>query len=103
MESITLAIKTCEETGTLIASWTDPNGLGGLTTQAHHMRELEANILAAIEVHFDPEEQPKRIFLHFEQDHSLPPHETACGSTRFSGLSCRAYLHDPVREVLNRR
>ena len=68
MESITIAVTTCEETGTLVASWTDPNGLGGLTTQANHLRELEANILEAIKVHFDPEEQPKRAFLHFEQD-----------------------------------
>ncbi len=68
MESITIAIINCAETGTLIASWSDSSGLGGLTTQAVHLRELEANILEAIEVHFDPEEQPKRVFLHFEQD-----------------------------------
>ncbi len=68
MESITIAVKNCKETGILIASWNDPNGLGGLTTQAHHLPGLEANILEAIEVHFDPEEQPKRIFLPFEQD-----------------------------------
>jgi hypothetical protein len=67
VESITICIRTCDDTGALIASWADPNGQGGLTTEANHLRELGANILEAIEVHFDPHEQPKRIFLHFEQ------------------------------------
>jgi predicted RNase H-like HicB family nuclease len=52
----------------LIASWDDPAGRGGLTTQAETLGGLEANLREAIEVHFDAEEMPGRVRLHFADD-----------------------------------
>jgi predicted RNase H-like HicB family nuclease len=40
----------------LVASWDDPSGLGGLTTQAESLGELEANLREAVEVHFEPQD-----------------------------------------------
>ena len=68
MEDITITVSCCEETGVLVASWNDPRGLGGLTTQSDRLSDLEANIREAVEVHFDPSELPSRIRLHFEND-----------------------------------
>jgi hypothetical protein len=71
VEEITLSIATCAETGMLVASWNDPRGLGGLTTQAEKLSDLEANIREAIAVHFEPEELPKQVRLHFVDDPAL--------------------------------
>lgn len=68
MEEIVLIISRCTETGALVASWDDPGGFGGLTTQAEKLSELEDNIREAIAIHFDPEELPKRVRLHFVDD-----------------------------------
>jgi len=68
VEEIVLNISRCAETGALVASWDDPSGFGGLTTQAYKLSELEENILDAIAVHFDPEELPSRVRLHFVDD-----------------------------------
>jgi predicted RNase H-like HicB family nuclease len=58
----------CNETGTLVASWDDPCGFGGLTTQAETLAELERNIRDAIAVHFEPDDVPKPMRLHFVDD-----------------------------------
>ena len=68
VEEITISIGTCRDTGMLIASWDDPTGLGGLTTQADNLTDLEANLREAVAVHFDPEELPKLVRLHFIDD-----------------------------------
>ena len=68
VEEITISISSCAETGTLIASWDDPRGFGGLTTQAEKLSDLEENIREAIAVHFEPDELPGRVRLHFESD-----------------------------------
>jgi predicted RNase H-like HicB family nuclease len=68
VEQITISVVTCAETGALVASWDDPQGSGGLTTQAETLSELESNIREAISVHFEPDEIPKRIRLHFVDD-----------------------------------
>lgn len=52
----------------LVARWDDPEGRGGLTTQAERLSDLDANIREAVEVHFDSSELPSRIRLHFEND-----------------------------------
>ncbi len=52
----------------LVAHWDDPQGRGGLTTQAERLSDLETNIRDAVEVHFEPSELPSRIRLHFEND-----------------------------------
>jgi hypothetical protein len=48
-----------------VASWDDPEGSGGLTTQAETLGALENNIREAISVHFEPEDIPKQIRIHF--------------------------------------
>ena len=68
MKAITIRVSACEETGTLVASWVDPSGSGGLTTQAGKLGELERNIRDAIAVHFDPEDLPHPVRLHFSVD-----------------------------------
>ncbi len=68
VEGITVTISTCGETGTLVASWDDPRGFGGLTTQAEKLSELERNIREAIAVHFEPDDIPKQVRLHFVDD-----------------------------------
>ena len=65
MEQITIRVATCPETGALVASWDDLEGTGGLTTQAETLSELENNIREAISVHFEPDEIPSHIPLHF--------------------------------------
>jgi predicted RNase H-like HicB family nuclease len=63
-----MTISRCTETGTLVASWDDPQGLGGLTTQAEKLSDLETNIREAIAVHFEPNELPRQVRLHFVDD-----------------------------------
>lgn len=67
MDDITITVSCCEDTGVLVARWDDPQGRGGLTTQAERVGDLEANIREAVELHFDAE-LPSRIRLHFEND-----------------------------------
>lgn len=68
MEEITISIERCPDSGTLVASWDDPAGLGGLTTQGDTLTDLEANIRDAVAVHFEPDELPKQVRLHFIDD-----------------------------------
>lgn len=68
MEQITISIATCSESGALVASWDDTEGSGGFTTQAETLSELENNIREAILVHFEPEDVPKQVRLHFVDD-----------------------------------
>ena len=63
-----MIISRCADSGTLVASWDDPRGLGGLTTQAERLSDLESNIREAIAVHFEPEELPRKVRLHFVDD-----------------------------------
>ena len=62
MDEITISVSTCEETGVLVASWDDPGGSGGLTTQAIQLGDLERNIGEAVAVHFEPGELPKHYW-----------------------------------------
>ncbi len=68
VEEITIRVTACPEDGTLVASWDDPSGFGGLTTQAEKLGDLENNIREAIAVHFEPEHLPKQARLHFVDD-----------------------------------
>lgn len=67
VDQITINVETCAESGTLVASWDDPRG-GGLTTQAENLSELEKNIREAVGAHFDSDEVPSRVRLHFVND-----------------------------------
>ena len=54
MTEITLTVTLCDEYGFLVASWNEPDGTGGITTQARDLQELENNVREAVAVHFDP-------------------------------------------------
>jgi len=68
MEEITLQVQRDEDSGWLIASWDAPDGSGGITTQGKDLRDLQEQIIEAVAVHFDEEEVPHRIRLHFTSD-----------------------------------
>ena len=68
MDEIVIVVETCQETGQLIASWDDPSGNGGLTTQARDLKELQTQVDEAVHCHFDDRELPKTIRFHFVTD-----------------------------------
>lgn len=68
MEEITFQVQRDEESGCLVASWDDPSGLGGITTQGADLRDLQQQITEAVSVHFDRGESPRRIRVHFVSD-----------------------------------
>ena len=53
MEEITFQVQRDEQSGWLVASWDDPNGAGGITTQGEDLRDLQQQITDAVAVHFD--------------------------------------------------
>ncbi len=67
MEEITFQVERDEESGWLVASWDAPGG-GGITTQGKDLGELQEQINDAVACHFDGEEAPRRIRLHFISD-----------------------------------
>ena len=73
MEEITFQVSRCEESGYLVASWDDPSGVGGITTQAKDLRELQEQVFDATHCHFEPGATPRRIRLHFVTDAFLVP------------------------------
>ena len=64
MKEITFTIERCEESDAFVASWDDPSGHGGITTQGHSLQEIEAGIRAAVRCHFDAGEMPGLEFCH---------------------------------------
>ena len=68
MDEITIQVKRDEDSGWLVASWDAPDSSGGITTQGKDLRELQEQILDAVAVHFDGEQAPGRIRLHFISD-----------------------------------
>ena len=68
MDEITLQVQRDEVSGWLVASWDAPDGEGGITTQGKDLRELQEQIIDAVSVHFDGEQAPRRIRLHFISD-----------------------------------
>jgi hypothetical protein len=68
MDEITFQVQRDEDSGWLVASWDDPAGAGGITTQAQYLRDLQEQITDAVSVHFDEGEAPRRIRMHFVSD-----------------------------------
>jgi len=68
MDEITFRVQRDEDSGLLVASWDDPAGNGGITTQAQDLRDLQDQITDAVSVHFDEGEAPRRIRMHFVSD-----------------------------------
>jgi hypothetical protein len=65
MEEIAFQVQRDDESGFLVASWDAPYGSGGITTQGEDLRDLQQQVMEAVSVHFDREETPRRIRLHF--------------------------------------
>ena len=68
MDEITLQVQRDEESGWLVASWDDPQGRGGITTQGKDLRDLQENVVEAVGVYFDAGDTPHKIRFHFVSD-----------------------------------
>jgi predicted RNase H-like HicB family nuclease len=68
MREITLQVERDEASGVYVASWDDPAGAGGITTQGNELQELQDNVREAVRCHFEQEEMPREIRLHFVHD-----------------------------------
>ena len=68
MKEITLIVERDEDSGGYVASWDDPQGHGGITTQGKDLNELQANIREAVGCHFGRAKLPRGIRLHFVSD-----------------------------------
>ena len=73
MNEITFEVSRDEKSGHLIACWDAPDASGGITTQGEDLRDLQAQIIDAVSAHFDENETPQRIRLHFISDPILAP------------------------------
>ncbi len=62
MSAITFQVDQ-EEDGSYFAAWDAPEG-GGITTVGDTLAELQANVLEAVECHFDADERPAKVMLH---------------------------------------
>lgn len=69
MNTITFNV-TPEEEGGFSASWDDPRG-GGISTQGDDLADLQAMIQGAVLCHFDEDERPVDVRLHFMEDPAL--------------------------------
>ena len=73
MDEITFQVSRCEESGWLVASWDAPDGHGGITTQGKDLRELQDQVVEATQCHFEAEDVPRQIRLHYVTDAILSP------------------------------
>jgi len=68
MSEITFTVERCENSGALVASWDEPSGQGGITTQGSDLRELQDMVQDAVRCHFDAGDKPRVVRLHFVSD-----------------------------------
>ena len=61
MDEIVFVVESCPDSGQLIASWDEPSGNGGISTQAGDLRELQERVDDAVRCHFEPALMPKAI------------------------------------------
>lgn len=73
MNEITMVVERDEDTGWFVASWEAPDHGGGITTQGKDLVELQANVLEAVQCHFDGDNSPRSVRLHFLTDPVLVP------------------------------
>ena len=67
-EEITLTVERDDTSGFLVASWDDPSGTGGITTQGADLKELQEMVSEAVRCHFEASERPQQVRLHFVTD-----------------------------------
>jgi len=70
MKEITFQVAPCPETGGYVARWDDLTG-GGITTQGDSLEELTRMVSDAVMGYFEPDQHPRRVRLHFEEDPAL--------------------------------
>ena len=68
MKEITLTVERDEDSGGYVASWDEPQGKGGITTEGKDLTELQVNIRDAVQCHFGTAKAPRVIRLHFVTD-----------------------------------
>jgi len=73
MSKITLQVEQDEVSGWYVASWDDPAGKGGITTQGQDLPDLQLNVREAVRCHFERDQIPQEIHLHFVADPILTP------------------------------
>jgi len=73
MQEITFQVERDEEAACFVASWDDPSGKGGITTEGSDLRELQEMILDAAAGYFRAKgvPAPSRVRLHFVTDPAL--------------------------------
>ena len=68
VSEITFNVERCAESGMLTASWDEPTGGGGITTQGQDLTELQEMVKDAVLCHFDEGKAPEMIRFHFVDD-----------------------------------
>jgi len=68
VEEIVFRVEPCEKSGILVASWDEPAGRGGITTQGNDLRDLQEQVAEAVRCHFEPGTVPRKIRFHFISD-----------------------------------
>jgi hypothetical protein len=66
-----------QEGTTFIAKWDAPMSTGGITTQAESLPDLIQAVTESVECHFDENDMPKEVKLHFVHDPALALREAA--------------------------
>ena len=67
-EEITFTVEKDDESEMLVASWDDPSGKGGITTQGADLKGLQEMVRDAVRRHFEEQERPRKVRLHFVTD-----------------------------------
>ncbi len=70
MKEITFTVERDEVESCFVASWDDPSGKGGITTEGGDLRELQDMVLDAVTGYFHAAGMPtpSRVRLHFVTD-----------------------------------
>jgi len=68
MDVILIVVDSCADSGHLVASWDEPSGNGGISTQASDLPELQEHVDDAVRCNFEPASMPKSIPFHFVSD-----------------------------------
>jgi hypothetical protein len=68
MKEIIFKVEKCKDSRWLVASWDEPSGKGGITTQGKDLKELQEMVKDAIRCHFGKTKRPRSIRLHFVND-----------------------------------
>lgn len=73
LPEITFTVERDEDSACFVASWDDPSGRGGITTQGEDLRELQDMVKDAATGYFQAAgvPVPSRVRLHFLADPEL--------------------------------